>query len=206
MDQNNMAEKSTEEKHVTAASVVDHVEYVKQFDSEHPELVNANGTHKLSDRWVLWSHAHDNKGWKLEDYRKHAIISTVEEFWEIFNGMPSLINGDWWFIMREGIPPLWEAPVNKEGGSFKFRVPGNNADNTWLTLAIHLVTENMCMEPRDAQLISGISFSPKRGNYATISVWNLDRMHTAYAIFPSNINGVDFNMSRYEAHCDRKCG
>ena len=180
--------------------------FVADFDKQHPELVNPDGTHRLADQFVLWSHAHDNPGWRLSDYREHCTISTVEEFWTIFNGLPSLINRDMWFLMRKGIPPLWEAPINSEGGSFKFRVPGNLADNTWLTLAIHLVTENMCMEARDAQLISGISFSPKRGNFCTISVWNLDRHHTAHACFPSNINGVDFNMSRYEAHCDRKCG
>jgi len=183
-----------------------HASFLKEFNLEHPELVNTDGTHKLADRWVLWSHAHDDRGWKLADYRKHCVISTVEEFWEVFNGKPSLINRDMWFMMREGIPPLWEAQVNREGGSFKFRVPGNNADNTWLTLAIHMVTENMCMKPSDAQLICGISLSPKRGNFCTVSVWNLDSQHTQHAIFPSNINDVDFNMSRYDPHSDRQCG
>lgn len=182
------------------------MEFVNEFDREHPELLNPDGTHKLADKWVLWSHAHDDKGWKLENYRKHCTISTVEGFWEIFNGLPSLINRDMWFLMREGIPPQWEASVNKEGGSFKFRVPGNNSDNTWLTLALHAVTENMCLEIHDAQLISGISYSPKRGNYCTLSVWNLDRRHTEWAIFPANIKGVDFNMSRYESHGERNCG
>lgn len=179
---------------------------IAQFDLEHPEMLNTDGTHKLADRWVLWSHHADEREWKLPNYRKHATISTVEGFFEIFNEMPSLINRDQWFLMREGIIPLWEAPVNKEGGSFKFRVPGVDADNTWLTLALYLVTENMCMHVKDAHLISGISFSPKRGNFCTISVWNLDSTHTEHAIFPHNINGIDFQISRYEAHSDRKCG
>jgi hypothetical protein len=181
-------------------------EFVSQFDGEHPELLNPDGTHQLSDQWVLWSHAHDNRGWKLADYRKHNTISTVEEFWETFNGMPSLINRDMWFLMREGIPPLWEAPVNNEGGSFKFRVNGNKVDNTWLTLAMYLVTENMCMQVHDSQLICGISLSPKSSNFHTVSVWNLDSRHTEHAIFPVNINDIKFNMSRYEAHAERKCG
>lgn len=180
--------------------------FIEQFDKDHPETLNSDGSHMLSDKWVLWSHASDNNGWRLEDYRKHCTMSSVEEFWEIFNGMPSLLNRDMWFLMREGIPPQWEAPVNKEGGSFKFRVSGTDADNTWLTLSMYLVTETMCMEEKDAELISGISLSPKRGNFCTISVWNLDSKHTAHAIFPKNINGINFEMSRYEAHCDRKCG
>lgn len=179
---------------------------IESFDKEHPEMLNPDGTHKLAGTWVLWSHDVDNPSWDLSGYRKHDKITTVEEFWEIFNGMPSLINRDMWFLMREGIPPRWEDPVNKEGGSFKFRVSGDKVDNTWLTLALYLVTDNMCLEQQDADLISGISLSPKRNNFCTISVWNLDSEHTAHAIFPHNINGINFEMSRYEAHQMRRCG
>lgn len=182
--------------------ILKHVE----FDQEHPELINKDGTHKLRDSWVLWSHDADNPSWGLDGYRKHCTVSTAEEFWSLFNAMPSLINRDMWFFMRKGIPPRWEDPVNTEGGSFKFRVSGDRADNTWLTLALNCVTENMCMNITDAELISGISLSPKRGNFCTISVWNLDSGHTAHAIFPKNINGINFEMSRYEAHNGRNCG
>jgi hypothetical protein len=182
--------------------------YVSKFDKEHPEMLNPDSSHKLAGAWTIWSHEahHINPNWNLQGYREHCTITTVEEFWNIFNGMPSLINEDMWFLMRKGIPPRWEDPVNKEGGSFKFRVPGDKADNIWLTFAINLVTENMCMQQQDATLISGISFSPKRGNFCTISVWNLDRHHTAHAIFPQNIKGINFEMSRYEAHNMRRCG
>lgn len=176
------------------------------FDKEHPTLVNPDGTHKLADRWVLWSHSHDNQGWRAQDYRKHCTISTVEGFWNIWNGLPSMINRDMWFLMRDGIPPMWEDVVNKQGGAFKFRVAGCDVDNTWLTLALHLVTENMCLSRDDAELISGITISPKKGAYCTISVWNLDSTRTERAIFPTNINGINFESSLYEPHDVRKCG
>jgi hypothetical protein len=186
----------------------DSKEYVTKFNTDYPEMLLPDGKHKLADNWVIWSHEpHSiNPAWTLDGYRKHCTISTVEGFWEIFNGLPSMINEDMWFLMREGIPPRWEDPVNKEGGSFKFRVGGDKSDNTWLTLAITLVTENMCMHQQDATLISGISLSPKRGNFCTISVWNLDRFHTEHAKFPKNIKGINFEMSRYEAHDERRCG
>ena len=179
---------------------------IEQFNKDHPELLNADGTHKLADHWVLWSHAHDNNGWRLQDYRKHCVISTVESFWGIWNAMPSMINRDMWFLIREGIPPQWEAPINKQGGAFKFRVQGPDVDNTWLTLAIHLLSENMCLAPSDAELISGISVSPKKGGYCTISVWNLDSTRTERAIFPANIPGINFERSLYDPHDVRKCG
>jgi hypothetical protein len=180
--------------------------FLHQFNTDHPELLVDDGKHKLEDTWVLWSHAADNPSWKIDAYRRHCEISTVEGFWHIFNLMRSLINRDIWLLMRKGIPPLWEDPINAEGGSFKFRVPGDEADNCWLALCMHAVTENMCLKKSDAAIISGISLSPKGGGYCTISVWNLDCTHTKHAIFPSNVGGDFGNKSRYQAHKSRPCG
>jgi len=161
--------------------------------------------HKLNNSWVLWRHPVDSKDWTLKGYQQIAVMSTVEEFWLIYNSLPSVAH-DMWFLMREGIPPIWEDAINQEGGAFKFRVHRNDADNKWLTLSMYLVAEQMCRIPSDAELISGISLSPKKGGYTTISVWNLDKTRIGQAIFPTNISGIDFTSSLYEAHSDRKCG
>lgn len=183
-------------------------EYVTEFNREHPELVNEDGTHPLHTGWVLWSHLPSSKNnkWDLPSYRKHATLRTVEDFWNVYNGLPSLVNQDMWFLMREGIPPIWEHEINSEGGSFKFRVPGAKLDNIWLTLSRFLVTENMCIDPEDSLLISGISMSPKQNNFFTVNIWNMDSASTDCTQFPSNIDGIDFKMSRYHAHSQRRYG
>lgn len=161
--------------------------------------------HKLNNSWVLWRHPAESRDWTITGYQKVAVVSTVEEFWKVYNSLPSLVH-DMWFLMREGIPPIWEHDINQEGGAFKFRVHRNDADNKWLTLSMYLVAEQMCRAPSDAELISGISLSPKKGGYVTISVWNLDRTRIGHAIFPTNIAGVDFKTSLYEPHSSRKRG
>lgn len=183
-------------------------EYIANFNIENPKFVSSNGSHPLNDKWVLWMHQPASKcnRWDLASYKQHCVISTVEDFWNLFNGMKSLVNEDMWFLMRHGIPPRWEDPVNKEGGSFKFKVPGDRLDNCWLTLAMHLVTETMCVNMRDSKLISGISTSPKQHNFSTLSIWNLDSAATDCKQFPSNVEGIDFKMSLYQAHNDRKHG
>lgn len=180
--------------------------FSQEFDKDHPELVDAHGRHVLGDKWVLWSHQpyQENDDWTLRGYTKHATISTVEEFWEIFNGFPSLVNKDMWFLMREGVPPIWEHDVNAQGGSFKFRVSGDRIDNVWMMLAMFLVTENMCLRAEDSVLISGISMSPKQHNFSTLNIWNLDSAATDCTQFPNNIEGIDFKMSRYHSHQRRK--
>jgi len=178
---------------------------IEQLDIEHPEYLKGT-SHMLNCPWVLWSHAWDCKKWDEKDYLKHVTVRTVEEFWELYNGLPSFNNRDMWFFMREGIPPRWEDPINQEGGSFKFRVAAKDIDNTWLTFSMYLISENMCRNPVDANLISGIALSPKANGYSTVSVWNLDKRHTAHAIFPSNIHGINFNISLYQPHHDRPLG
>lgn len=166
----------------------------------------ANGReHKLNNKWVLWRHTLDSRDWSIKGYDKIATFDTVEEFWRIYNDLPTLTH-DMWFLMRDGIPPIWEHEINQEGGSFKFRIKKDDADNSWLTLSMYLVSENMCRNPMDAELISGLSISPKRGVFVTLSVWNLDKTSVGQAIFPSNIPGIDFKASLYQCHSDRDRG
>lgn len=180
--------------------------------SEHDITVTSEGPHKLNDTWVLWIHPETKDGvanhdWTMSGYEQLATCSTVEEFWEIFNDLPSLVHQDMWFFMREGVPPRWEDEVNSEGGSFKFRIHQSKCDNDWLTLALYLVGERMCHSTEDAALICGIALSPKkRGGFGTLSIWNLDCTRIGTAIFPSNIRGLDFKASRYEAHKSRHFG
>lgn len=185
--------------------MTDNHEIIAQLDLEHPDYLK-DGKHKFNTPWVLWSHAHDCKGWEEKDYIKHTTINTVEDFWNVYNGFASLNNRDMWFLMRNGIPPRWEDPINKEGGSFKFRVAEKEVDNTWLTLSLYLVSESMCRRLEDANLICGLSISPKSKGFSTINVWNLDKNHTQHAIFPTNIVGINFTMSQYQPHGERKMG
>lgn len=181
-------------------------EIVAKLDQEKPILLDKDGNHLLNTPWVLWSHDNLCQNWDIKNYRKHETIRTMEDFWHVYNGLPSLLNKDMWFLMRDGIPPLWEHAINQEGGSWQFRIENPAADNTWLTLSIHLVTENICLKPEDSNLICGISLSPKENNVSTISVWNLSSTKTSHTMFPSNIEDVDFMKSRYKPHRSRKLG
>jgi len=170
---------------------------------EYKITVNGQVEHALNDEWVLWYHDFENSDWSLSGYEKILTIATVEDFWRVYNCLPTLVHG-MWFLMRKGITPRWEDEINAEGGTFKFKVKHEEIDVNWLTLSMYLVGEQMCRAQNDAELISGISVSPKKHGYATLSVWNLDATKIGTAIFPSNIPGIDFTVSRYEAHSNRR--
>lgn len=181
---------------------------IQTFDEQHPGFRAADGTHPLKRSWVLWSHppASRSNNWQLNGYVKHSTIKTVEDFWHIFNGLRSLAagEGDLWFLMAEGIPPIWEDEVNVRGGSYKFKIAYSDIDHRWLILAMHLVTENMCHNPEKSQYITGITVSPKTNGFCTLSIWVSDGATIDCEQFPSNIKGIRFNKSLYDPHLTRK--
>lgn len=156
----------------------------------------------LHSTWVLWSHPPESEcnRWDISSYVKHCEISTVEEFWNVFNGFKSLINPDMWFLMRKGIPPIWEHSINKQGGRYKFKIPGDQIDNIFLMLCAHLVTENICVEEEDSIFVSGISVSPKQKEFSTASIWDIDSTVNDNKKFATNIRGIDFKKGIYQTH------
>jgi hypothetical protein len=179
-------------------------DWVNRFNQENPDKVNPNGSHPLQSKWVLWTHKphSENSDWTIRGYEQQATISTVEEFWYVMNGLPSMNNPDMWFLMKYGIPPIWEDPVNAQGGAFKFRISNACIDNAFLSLAVHVVTGHICRDPLQSRNISGISVSPKGGNL-TLSIWNNDATSVDCAQFPTNIPGISFQVSLYQSHQDR---
>ncbi len=181
---------------------------IDNLNTNHPDFLTKDGKHKLNDTWILWHHPVNSRDWKLSGYEKVATITTIEEFWELYNDLPSLTSS-MWFFMRKDIPPRWEDPVNRNGGAFKFKVNESKADNMWLTLSLYLVVEKMCRDFKDSQVICGVTISPKKHGHPTVSVWNLDKNQIdrlTTECFPSNIEGVNFSRSMYHAHDHRKYG
>src|SRR3989338_9415448 len=172
--------------------------------------------HYLNTAWTLWHHSSQSTDWSLNGYTKVATFYTIEQFWEIYNALPT-ITYDMWFLMRGNTPamngrpayqqvvPLWEDERNLQGGSFKFKIHTSEVDNILLTLSLFLISESMC-KPEDTIYLSGLSCSSKRNDYCTISVWNLDATRNDYSSFPTNIPGVSFSKSIFEPHIKRKTG
>mgnify|MGYP000005585516 CR=1 FL=1 len=179
---------------------------VQAYNERNPTSINSNGTHPLHSTWVLWSHppASVSNNWDINSYVKHCTVSTVEDFWNVFNGMKSLVNPDMWFFMRKDIPPIWEHDINKQGGRYKFKIHGDKVDNVFLNLCVHLVTEHICISSSDSIFISGVSVSPKQKEQSTVSIWDIDSSVNDSKKFASNINGIDFVTGLYDDHASSK--
>jgi translation initiation factor 4E len=108
--------------------------------------------HPLNTSWTLWytkpqsQDAHES--WS--DLLKPVItFSTVEEFWGIFNSIPSAqdlpLKGDY-HLFREGIKPEWEDAANANGGKWSYQFKNkNNTDinEIWLRGLLSLIGETI---------------------------------------------------------------
>jgi hypothetical protein len=119
----------------------------------------------LSTNLVLWNHNINDQNWDLDSYKQIAIYKTIEDFWMYSNELTSkLINYGMFFLMKEGIMPTWEDPLNIEGGCISIKLSLMEAVELWNKISVYLVSDSF------NDKINGISISPKR-NFNIIKIW-----------------------------------
>jgi hypothetical protein len=145
------------------------VNYTITMDQDNntaiPEIV-------FNDKWSVWYH-HELNVWTVQGYRKIYDISNMEEFWSFYNNLQYLggINKLHYFLMREGIAPVYEDIRNSRGGTWSSIVSLDSAEDSYIDLAQQLVGETLSDCPSD---INGISINVKSG-VSVIKIWNGDR-------------------------------
>ena len=144
----------------------------QQTESSIDKPINVS-EHKLADEWVLWYHDNESDWTSLDSYQKVSEFSTIEEFWSLYNVIPSVAD-HFVFLMKKGHPPMWDASENnlnnKRCGMWLFKVSKRYADTYWLKFSMYLVGRTIADKTND---LIGISLSPRDFN-CTLKIWNND--------------------------------
>jgi len=136
------------------------------------EPINNGSDCKLNTQWDLWVHEVESKDWTLDAYKKLYIINNLSNFWSFFNNFNKFnLRGFHFFIMREGVQPIWEDANNRNGGVCSIKVDITKSCDTYTDICMHTMNETIVKNMND---ITGISFSPKN-NWAIIKIWNRDK-------------------------------
>ena len=120
-------------------------------------------------KYNLWCHDIYNKDWSLSAYSKLCKIENVSEFWKVFNNLDKLgskVNN--FFLMKNGIDPIWEHEINRNGGVCSLKVDNDQALNIYQDLCSYMMCDMLTNDSND---INGISYSPKN-SWAIIKIWN----------------------------------
>jgi len=154
----------------------------------------------LNSKWTLWYH-HEKDNWKISGFKKIYEINNVGEFWKLHNNWDKLkgIQSKHFFLMRDNIYPIWEDPVNLNGGCWSYQIHEDQAEKIWNDLASYLVCEQIINNSDEAV---GISACLRKNNNFVIKIWNTDTKNNSLSQINKNIIkkwGLDII---YIAHMD----
>jgi len=133
----------------------------------------ADGQHPLRFTWTLWF-MHRAPGQKITDYeaaiKNIASFSTIEEFWNVYGHLKrpnDLAHVSDYHLFKQGIRPVWEDELNKEGGKWIVRLKKGLASRFWEALVIAIVSEQF----DDGNEVCGAVLS-MRHSEDILSLWN----------------------------------
>ena len=159
--------------------------------------------HKLNSNWTLWFHSPTDNDWTIESYKRISEFSTIEDFWSIYKFiLPNHIQNGMFFLMRDGILPIWEDDQNKEGGCWSFKIIKKDVFNSWVELSIHILGEKITKDIDESMEINGISISPKR-SFCIIKIWNKKSNKNNAELLSKRIPYLYICDSIYKSHKDK---
>jgi len=127
-----------------------------------------------SGYWTLLWHPSEGRDWSEPSYKSFEPMKTWRQFFSVLAALKveNLTDG-MFFLMRNGIPPLWENHNNVYGGAYSFRILKEKAGLAFVRYAIAAMLQDCAKDERN--IINGLSISPKK-THNIVKVWNTDCM------------------------------
>ncbi|KAI7822922.1 translation initiation factor eIF 4e-like domain-containing protein [Gamsiella multidivaricata] len=131
------------------------------------------GIHPLQFNWVFWF-MHRAPGSKILNYessmKRIAGFGSVEAFWGIYSHLRrphELPHVSDYHLFKKGVRPVWEDPVNINGGKWIVRLKKGLASRYWENLVMAVIGDQFDV----GEEICGIVLSI-RGAEDILSIWN----------------------------------
>lgn len=140
--------------------------------------------HKTNTKWNFWYHDPEDTSWEIESYQKIFSFDTIEDYWALHKSIKNdMLNSGMFFLMRDGILPIWEDTKNIDGGCWSYKIIKKDAYKAWVQISAVLIAESISCE---SNTINGISISPKKG-FCIIKIWNNDKEKSDIKYIADNI-------------------
>lgn len=129
-------------------------------------------TSPLSHKWNYYYHYPNDKNWNLDSYK--LVMGPIESL-EALIGInesvtDNIIKNCMLFVMRSHITPMWEDPLNRQGGCFSYKVSNKAVTVVWRKLMYLLCGYSLTVDPKHMEWVNGITISPKRG-FCIVKIW-----------------------------------
>ena len=129
--------------------------------------------YKLKNNWCLWFHSIKENNWDKKSYQKLLIFPNLFDYKLITDSFEqNYYQNGMFFVMKDGIFPNWEDPINRLGGCLSFKISSNDIMDTWNYLLLNILNESFLKDNND--MINGISISPKK-EFNIVKIWLKDK-------------------------------
>ena len=134
----------------------------------------------LKYAWTLWFHKVNDNNWTPDSYSKVLEIKTYHDVLFILKELDNITSG-MFFLMKDGIIPIFEDINNINGGYWSIRITKKDAIEYWEKIIFYLCIDNLTINGDHDSKINGMSISPKINN-CIFKVWNsnYNEMKTEY--------------------------
>ena len=152
----------------------------------------------LKNKWVLWFHKVNDNNWSLESYTKVYEIVTYYDILFIIKTIDNITSG-MFFIMKEGIRPIFEDNHNINGGYWSLRISKKDSMDYWEKLLYYICIGNITNNEKHEDKINGMSVSPKINN-CIFKVWNSDFKNMKTEYLRKDMEGINLEETFYLEH------
>jgi hypothetical protein len=148
--------------------------------------MNDNIMNDNMNEWNLWYH-YEKDNWSLSAYKNIYVIKNSTDFWKLYNNWNKFdgATNKNLFLIKKDVTPIWEDPINVNGGCWSFKISEDSAEELWEDLSVYLVCNQIC--PKYNNEIVGLSICLKKNNNCIIKIWNTNSKNNSLKILNENI-------------------
>ncbi len=161
-------------------------------------MTEQNENFKLKNKWILWFHKVNDNNWSLESYSKVFEINTYYDLLYILKNLENITSG-MFFLMKDGIVPIFEDAMNIDGGYWSLRITKKDAFEYWEKLLYYICIESIVIDDKYEGKINGISISPKINN-CIFKIWTCDYKNMKTEYLKQDLNFINWNDTFYLQH------
>ena len=122
-------------------------------------------TDVLDSKWCIWYHLPNDTDWTINSYTKLFEYDTVNTCVALNSLIyEKLLLECMFFIMKNDIAPVWEAPENINGGCFSFKIQNKHVPAIWKSLVYSTAGNTLFKDDDAMSAVNGITISPKNSS------------------------------------------
>jgi hypothetical protein len=159
----------------------------------------------LKHSYKIYLHNPQDSDWSIESYKLMCQFETVDEMVEIFRNLEAFrdkcpIKTGMLFVMKNDILPQWEHEDNVHGGSFCYKISKSLVCQTFKHLVFSMAGNCISADEGFVEDITGVTISPKLGDYCIIKIWTRGKKYQDPTIVNSNIGALKPHGCIFKSH------